>query len=117
MNNNVPSNGKAAGLPLDDPCVESCPVSKAARIIDGKWTTRIVRDLLQGKKRYSELMQSIPGISPKVLAARLRLLEQQGLLTKTVYPEVPPRTEYQLTDRGLQLRGIIAAMAEFGLTL
>lgn len=98
-------------------CGNSCPVSRAARVIDGKWTTLIVRDLLQGKKRYSELMHSLEGISPKVLASRLRFLEQEGLVTKTIYPEVPPHTEYQLTKRGLQLQTVIAAMAEFGMQL
>ena len=96
------------------PCVDSCPVARAARIIDGKWTTQIVRDLLPGKKRYSELLRSLEGISPKVLAARLRFLQEEGLLTKTIYPEVPPRTEYTLTRRGRRLTGVISAMAAFG---
>ena len=73
----------------------SCPVAKTAALIDGKWTTRIIRDLLPGKKRYSELQRSLNGISPKVLADRLRFLEHQGLITKTVYPVVPPHTEYE----------------------
>ena len=102
---------------LTDPCLDSCPVAKAARIIDGKWTTQIVRDLLPGKKRYSELLRSLAGISPKVLAARLRFLEEEGLLTKTLYPEVPPRTEYTLTRRGRRLTGVISAMAAFGKAL
>ena len=100
-----------------DGCNGTCPVARTAHIIDGKWTTQIVRDLLQGKKRYSELLHSLRGISPKVLAARMRFLEQQGLVTKTIYPEVPPRTEYELTARGLQLRSVIAAMAEFGMSI
>jgi len=99
---------------LARPCLDSCPVARAARIIDGKWTTQIVRDLLPGKKRYSELLRSLAGISPKVLAARLRFLEEEGLLTKTIYPEVPPRTEYALTQRGRRLTGVISAMAAFG---
>lgn len=97
-----------------DQCGESCPVAKTARLIDGKWTTRIIRDLLTGTRRYSELQQSLVGISPKVLAARLRFLEEEGLITKTVYPVVPPHTEYQLTERGMELRRVIAAMAQFG---
>lgn len=117
MKTNAALSTNTPHLLLDTACSGSCPVSKAARVIDGKWTTQIVRDLLQGKRRYSELMRSLPGISPKVLAARLRFLEQQGLLIKTIYPEVPPHTEYQLTERGFRLRGVIAAMAEFGLTL
>lgn len=98
----------------DDHCDASCPVAKTARLIDGKWTTRIIRDLITGTKRYSELQHSLSGISPKVLAARLRFLEKEGLITKTVYPVVPLRTEYRLTKRGMNLRGVIAAMAKFG---
>lgn len=98
-------------------CSEECPVRRTAMIIDGKWTTQIVRDLLPGKKRYSELLAGLPGISPKVLGERLRMLEAQGLLTKTVYPEVPPRTEYELTRLGRELRVVIEGMAQFGTVL
>lgn len=98
-------------------CEADCPVRRTAQIIEGKWTTQIVRDLLTGKKRYSQLLARLPGISPKILADRLRLLQRHGLLTKTVYPEVPPRTEYQLTALGLELKPVIRAMARFGDTL
>ena len=97
-----------------DHCAQDCPVGKTARLIDGRWSTRIVRDLLPGKQRYSQLLASLEGISPKVLAARLRFLESEGILIKTIYPEVPPRTEYELTPRGRRLQGVIQAMAEFG---
>lgn len=99
------------------PCTDDCPVRRTAKIIEGKWTTLVVRDLLSGKKRYSELQRSLTGISPRLLADRLRLLETQGLLTRTVYPTIPPSTEYTLTPRGYQLGGVIAAMAEFGMNL
>lgn len=99
------------------PCTDECPVRRTAQIIDGKWTTQIVRDLLPGKRRYSELLAGLPGISPKILAQRLRLLEGHGLLTKTVYAEVPPRTEYELTPLGRQLKSVIRAMGRFGETL
>jgi len=105
--------GKSLRSARWEPCDESCPVARTARLIEGKWTTRIVRDLLTGKKRYSELQRSLVGISPKVLAERLRFLEDEGLIAKTIYPVVPPHTEYRLTKRGLKLRGIIAAMARF----
>ena len=98
-------------------CETSCPVAKTAELMDGKWTTRIVRDLLSGKKRYSELQRSLAGISPKVLADRLRFLEEHGLLVKTIYPVVPPHTDYELTPQGLHLRVVIEAMAQFGQTL
>jgi DNA-binding HxlR family transcriptional regulator len=95
-------------------CDAACPVRKTADILDHKWVTLIVRDLLTGAKRYSELAQSLAGISPKVLSDRLQQLERQGLLTRTVFPTVPPSTEYALTPLGQQLEGVIRAMQEFG---
>lgn len=101
-------------LSADLSCTSSCPVARAASVIDGRWTTLIIRDLLPGKRRYSELLASLSGISPKVLADRLRFLEAQGLLTKTIYPVVPPKTEYELTPTGRKLEAVIQAMAAFG---
>lgn len=98
-------------------CDSSCPVQRTSKILDGKWTTLIVRDLIGGKKRYSELQRSLSGISPRLLAARLRLLEQQGILTRTAYPTVPPTTEYELTALGYGLCDVIEAMAKFGANL
>lgn len=83
-------------------------------MISGKWTTLIFRDLLPGKKRYSELARSLPGISPRMLAARLDMLCNAGLVAKTIYPTVPPKTEYALTEEGRRIEPVIAAMAEFG---
>ena len=96
------------------PCAEECPVRKTSGIIEGKWTTLIVRDLLGGKKRYSELQRSLEHISPKLLAARLRMLEQNKLVKRTVFATVPPTTEYQLTPLGRKLEKVIKAMADFG---
>jgi DNA-binding HxlR family transcriptional regulator len=73
-----------------------------------------VRDLIGGKKRYSELQRSLSGISPRLLAARLRLLEQHRILTRTVFPTIPPTTEYELTTLGDGLCEVIEAMARFG---
>lgn len=95
-------------------CVDDCPIRKTAEIIEGKWTTLIIRDLLSGKKRYSELQKSLEGVSPKVLAARLRFLAEKGLIERTVYATVPPTTEYELTALGRQFNKVILAMAEFG---
>ena len=95
-------------------CGSECPVHKTAGILDGKWTTLIIRDLLPGKKRYSELLKSLEGISPKMLAARLTFLEAHGIVNKKIYPVVPPKTEYQLTALGRSLSDVIAAMAVFG---
>jgi DNA-binding HxlR family transcriptional regulator len=101
-------------LTLAGDCDGACPVQRTAKILDGKWTTLIVRDLISGKKRYSELQRSLSGISPRLLAARLRLLERHGMLTRTVYPTVPPTTEYELTSLGYGLCDVIEAMAKFG---
>jgi len=98
-------------------CTEGCPVSRAADVIGGKWTTQIVRDLLGGTKRYTELQHGLLGISPKVLAQRLRMLEAEGLVTRKVYPTVPPKTEYTLTPVGRAVEPVIHAMAAFGETL
>ena len=100
-----------------DPCAAACPVGRAAGILDGRWTTRIVRDLLPGRRRYSELLRTLDGISPKVLAARLRFLAREGVITKTIYAEVPPRTEYELTAKGQRFQPVIEAMAAFGAVL
>ena len=97
-----------------DVCDEECPVAKASEVLSGKWTTLIVRDLLSGKKRYSELQRSLSGISPRMLAARLAMLEDAGLVAKTIYPTVPPKTEYELTVAGRRIEPVIAAMAAFG---
>lgn len=98
-------------------CEEDCPVARAHAVLGGKWTTLIFRDLMGGKRRYSELMRSLDGISPRMLAERLRMLEAEGLVTRTVFPTVPPTTEYALTALGQRMGPVIAAMAGFGQAL
>ncbi len=98
-------------------CDEECPVRQASEIVGHKWTTLVVRDLLSGKKRYSELQRSISGISPRMLAARLKELETAGVVTRTVFPTIPPTTEYELTRLGRKLETLINALAEFGVAL
>ena len=104
-------------LMLGNVCSAECPVRKTARIIEGKWTTLIIRELLAGSRRYSELQRSLGGISPKVLAARLRFLAEQGLIKRTVYDTIPPTTEYTLTEKGSKFEQVIRAMASFGALL
>ena len=99
---------------LENIVMQGCPVRVAAGILDGKWTTRIGWELLGGTKRFSELQRALPGISPKILSSRLNMLIENGLVTKTIYPCVPPKTEYQMTELGQSLRDVIVAMAEFG---
>ena len=98
-------------------CDITCPVRKAMNVLDGKWTLLIVRELLGGKKRFGELLCAIEGVSPKVLAQRLKLLEDEQVLTKVVYPEVPPRVEYELKERGQQLRTVVNALTVWGAAL
>lgn len=102
------SNTQIAG------CETICPVKKTANIIEGKWTSLIIRELLSGKKRYFELQKALVDISPKVLSARLRMLEQEALIARHVIHTVPPSTEYELTPLGTQLEPVLMAMAKFG---
>lgn len=92
-----------------------CPVEYTASLLGNKWRPLILRELLEGTKRYNELTRNIAGVSAKVLTENLRALEDSGILVRTVYPEVPPRVEYSLTDKGWQLQPVIEAMRSFGL--
>ena len=93
----------------------TCPVEYTASMIANKWKILILRDLLTGTKRYNELTRSVVGISAKVLTENLRELESDGIIERKVYPEVPPKVEYYLTDKGNDLRPIIDLMKEYGL--
>ena len=96
---------------------ESCPVARAVRVLDGKWTVLVIRDLLAGTRRFSELRASLAGISPKTLTDRLRDLEQHGLVQRISYAEIPPRVEYSLTETGRTLEPVVAALADWGRTV
>jgi len=102
---------------LSQDCDDGCPIRRAAQVIEGKWTTLVVRELLSGKKRYSEIQRALGNISPKMLSARLRLLEDEGLVNRTVFDTIPPTTEYTLTPLGQNLEKVLQAMAEFGTRL
>lgn len=91
-----------------------CPVEYTAALIANKWKIIILRELLTGTKRYNELTRSVVGISSKVLTENLRELEKDGIVSRKVYPEVPPKVEYTLTPMGDDLRGVINAMKAFG---
>jgi DNA-binding HxlR family transcriptional regulator len=92
----------------------NCAVAACAEIIGAKWTAVLVHDLSEGARRFSELEHSLPGISPRTLSERLRLLEQDGLVARHSFPESPPRVEYELTEKGRGLLPIITQMSEFG---
>lgn len=92
-----------------------CPVATTVQLIGGKWKLLILRNLLARPWRFNELRKSLEGISRKVLTDSLRSMEEDGVITRTVYPEVPPRVEYALSDLGESMRPIIKAMEDFGL--
>ena len=98
------------------PAVElpACPVETTLTLISNKWKVLILRDLLPGTKRFSELKRSIGHVTQKVLTAQLRQMEESGLITRTVYPEVPPRVEYTLTELGYSLKPVLDAMRDWG---
>ncbi len=101
----------------DSPTPDTSPdaaFGHAADVLSGKWTTLIIRALLEGTKRYSQLQSTLVGISPKILTARLRMLEAEGVITRKVYATVPPKTEYRLTELGRELEVVIDAMMQFG---
>jgi DNA-binding HxlR family transcriptional regulator len=91
-----------------------CPVCRTAEIISGKWTLRIIRDLADSSLRFCEIERSLSGISPRTLSLRLRALEEQGIVERCTYPEVPPRVEYALTDKGRALVPLIEDMRSYG---
>jgi DNA-binding HxlR family transcriptional regulator len=93
---------------------EDCPVARAVRALDGKWTMLIIRDLLGGVRRFGDLRTSLVGVSPKTLTDRLRGLEELGLVTRVQYAEIPPRVEYSLTPAGRGLEPVISALGAWG---
>ena len=92
----------------------ACPVETTLMLIGDKWKVLILRDLMEGTKRFGELKKSIGTVSQKVLTAQLRDMEAKGLLTRTVYAEVPPRVEYTLTETGRILKPILDSMVVWG---
>jgi DNA-binding HxlR family transcriptional regulator len=91
-----------------------CPVCRTAEIISGKWTLLVIRDLADCSQRFCELERSLEGISPRTLSLRLRALEEEGIIERRTYPEVPPRVEYALTGKGEALVPLIENMRTYG---
>jgi DNA-binding HxlR family transcriptional regulator len=97
-------------MPVDS----SCPVCRTADLVCGKWTLLLVRELAEGTSRFCELERSLTGISPRTLSLRLRALEEEGIVERHTFPEVPPRVEYALTPKGQALLPIIEDMRTWG---
>ena len=91
-----------------------CPVCRTADIVCGKWTLLVIRDLADGRSRFCELERSLAGISPRTLSLRLRALEEEGIVARQTFPEVPPRVEYALTEKGRALVPIVESMRVYG---
>jgi DNA-binding HxlR family transcriptional regulator len=91
-----------------------CPVCRTADVVCGKWTLLVIRDLAAGSARFCELERSLEGISPRTLSLRLRALEEEGVVARNTFPEVPPRVEYELTEKGQALVPLIEDMRRYG---
>lgn len=92
----------------------ACPVATTVQIIGSKWKILILRDLMQRPWRFGELKRDLDGVSQKMLTESLRALEDDGLVVRTVYPEVPPKVEYSLSEMGKTLKPVLGAMADWG---
>ena len=92
----------------------SCPVCRTAEVVCGKWTLLVIRDLAAGSSRFCELERSLEGISPRTLSLRLRALEEEGIVERHTFPEVPPRVEYALTEKGEALVPLVEDMRRYG---
>ena len=91
-----------------------CPVCRTADIVCGKWTLLVIRDLADRRSRFCELERSLAGISPRTLSLRLRALEEEGIVARETFSEVPPRVEYALTEKGRALVPVIEEMRAYG---
>ncbi len=94
---------------------QRCPIAMTLDLIGDRWTLLVIRDIYFGSHRFSDLLASSPGMSTKILAERLKVLEAHGLIERAVYNEHPPRAEYHLTERGLSLEPVLGVIAEWGL--
>lgn len=95
-------------------CGPGCPVEVTLDLIDGKWKGVILYHLQEGRLRFGELRKRLPGITQRMLTKQLRALEEDDLITRKVYAEVPPRVDYELSETGLRLRPVIDALKAWG---
>lgn len=110
MATDTPAEDVATALP-------ECGVGRFLTLLEGPWATLIVRELLRGPHRFTELRAALPRISPHTLTRRLRQFENYGIVTRTSYPEIPPRVEYRLTELGEGLRTVLAAMSTWAMSI
>lgn len=91
-----------------------CPIETTLKMLGCKWKVLIIRELLSGTKRFGELKKSVVGITQKVLTSKLREMEELGLLERKIYPQIPPKVEYTLTDIGYSLRPVLESLKSWG---
>ncbi|MGO1245510.1 MAG: winged helix-turn-helix transcriptional regulator [Sphingobacterium sp.] len=102
-------------LKRNPPCDDSCPVRASLTLLGGKWTLMILFQINEGVMRYGELKRAVTGISEKMLIQELNMLVENKLVSKKVYPEIPPKVEYRLTELGFKTLPIVDQLAQFGL--
>lgn len=109
----------ATDTPAEDvvTALPECGIARFLTLLEGPWATLIVRELLQGPHRFTELRAALPRISPHTLTRRLRQFENHGIVTRTSYPEIPPRVEYRLTELGEGLRAVLDAMNTWAMSI
>ena len=107
-------NRPSAPIAMSAASNSDCPVCRTAEIVCGKWTLLLIRDLANGSSRFCELERSLEGISPRTLSLRLRALEEEGVVERHTFPEVPPRVEYALTAKGEALIPLVDDMRSYG---
>ena len=93
---------------------ENCPVAVVLRLLSGKWKPMILHHLNQGTLRFSQLRRLLPAATPQMLTVHLRELQQDGLIHRVIYAEIPPKVEYSLTETGRSLRPVVGSMAQWG---
>ncbi|MEO6086220.1 MAG: helix-turn-helix domain-containing protein, partial [Umezawaea sp.] len=101
---------------MTDSCLPDCGVARFLALLNGPWATLVVRELLNGPHRFTELRDALPGISPHTLTSRLRQFEKYGIVTRTAYAEIPPRVEYRITPLGEGLRDVLEAMGTWAMS-
>ena len=93
---------------------QACPVARSLAFLGERWTLLLIRDLLTGPRKFHEFSASLPGVAPTVLSQRLKVLEEHGIVSRRLYSEHPPRAEYTLTERGMELRPVVRALGIWG---
>ena len=93
---------------------QACPVAKSLEVVGDRWTLLVVRDLLSGPRRFQDVLGTLPGIAPNILSARLKLMEEHGLIVREFYSDHPPRAQYVLSEKGRELGMVVGALAAWG---